>query len=54
MVRRMVLTPDEAFTLLHFIRRGHRLQRYPKFSATVSRVRLGFPATRDCAITEWP
>lgn len=50
----MIATPDEAFTVLHFIRRGHRLERYPKFRATVSHARLGFPATRDCAITERP
>jgi len=32
MLRRMVATPEEAFTLLQFIRRGHRLQRYPEFT----------------------
>jgi len=50
----MVATPDEALTVLHCIRRAHRLLRYPNSSAPISPRRLGFPATRDCAITEGP
>ena len=30
-VRRMVATPDEVLTVLHCIRRAHRLQRYSQF-----------------------
>jgi hypothetical protein len=51
----MVATPNEALTVLHCIRRTLRLQRYSEFSsADFGARRLGFPATRDCAITEGP
>jgi hypothetical protein len=30
-MRRMIATPDKALTVLHCIRRAHRLQRYPQF-----------------------
>ena len=53
-VRRMVVIPDEALTVLHCIRRSHLLQRYPQFAVANSARALGFPATRDCAITEGP
>jgi len=37
----MIPTPNEALTVLHCIRRAHRLQRYSRFAAADSRAMAG-------------
>jgi hypothetical protein len=46
--------PNKALTALHCIRRSYPLQRYRFSRSALFPPRLGFPVTRDYAITEGP